>query len=48
MGKNSLVSVIMIFLNGEKFIREAIGSVFAQTYENWELILVDVAARGTG
>jgi glycosyltransferase involved in cell wall biosynthesis len=41
MKMDPLVSVIIIFLNGEKFIREAIGSVFAQTYENWELILVD-------
>jgi glycosyltransferase involved in cell wall biosynthesis len=31
----------MIFLNGEKFIQEAIGSVIAQTYDHWELLLVD-------
>jgi glycosyltransferase involved in cell wall biosynthesis len=31
----------MIFFNEEKFLREAIESVFAQTYENWELLLVD-------
>jgi glycosyltransferase involved in cell wall biosynthesis len=36
-----LVSVIMIFLNGEQFIDEAIASVFAQTYPHWELLLVD-------
>jgi glycosyltransferase involved in cell wall biosynthesis len=36
-----LVSCIMIFLNGEKFIEEAIASIFAQTYGNWELLLVD-------
>lgn len=36
-----LVSGIMIFLNGEKFIEEAIESVFAQTYDHWELLLVD-------
>ena len=36
-----LVSVIIIFLNEERFIREAIESVFAQTYENWKLLLVD-------
>ena len=36
-----LVSVIMIFLNEERFIGEAIDSVFAQTYPKWELILVD-------
>lgn len=41
MGNNVLVSVIMIFLNEEKFIEEAIESVFAQTYDNWELLLVD-------
>jgi glycosyltransferase involved in cell wall biosynthesis len=35
------VSVIMIFLNGEKFFQEAIESVFAQTYAGWELVLVD-------
>jgi glycosyltransferase involved in cell wall biosynthesis len=38
---NPLVSVIMIFLDEEKFIKEAIQSVFGQSYENWELILVD-------
>ncbi len=39
--KLPLVSVIMIFLNAEKYIQEAIESVLAQTYLNWELILVD-------
>jgi glycosyltransferase involved in cell wall biosynthesis len=39
--QHPLVSVITIFLNGERYIREAIESVFAQTYENWELLLVD-------
>ena len=37
----SLVSVVLIFLNEEKFISEAIASVIAQTYDNWELLLVD-------
>jgi glycosyltransferase involved in cell wall biosynthesis len=31
----------MIFLNEAQFIEEAIASVFAQTYEHWELLLVD-------
>jgi glycosyltransferase involved in cell wall biosynthesis len=35
------VSVILIFLNAERFIQEAIESVFAQNYESWELLLVD-------
>jgi glycosyltransferase involved in cell wall biosynthesis len=41
MANNSLVSVIIIFLNAERFIEEAIESVFAQSYKNWELLLVD-------
>lgn len=35
------VSAIMIFLNGETFIAEAIDSILAQTFTDWELILVD-------
>ena len=35
------VSVIVPFLNAERFIEEAIESVIAQAYENWELLLVD-------
>jgi len=41
MSSDSLVSVIVIFLNAERFIEEAIQSVFAQTYRHWELLLVD-------
>jgi len=36
-----MISIITIFLNAERFIREAIESVFAQTYDDWELVLVD-------
>lgn len=36
-----LVSVIIIFLDAERFIEEAIESVIAQTYDAWELLLVD-------
>lgn len=35
------VCVIMPCYNGEKFIGEAIESVLNQTYNNWELIIVD-------
>lgn len=35
------VSIIMIFLDGERFIREAIDSVLRQEFPAWELILVD-------
>jgi len=36
-----LVSVVTIFLNGERFLDEAIQSVFVQRYPRWELLLVD-------
>lgn len=38
---NELVSVIMPSFNTAKFISETIESVLAQTYANWELIIVD-------
>ena len=41
MDSKPLVSAIIIFLDGAQFIEEAIESVFAQTYDNWELLLVD-------
>jgi glycosyltransferase involved in cell wall biosynthesis len=36
-----LVSIVMIFWNAERFVEEAIQSVFAQPYPAWELLLVD-------
>ena len=41
IGHQALVSVITIFLDEERFLAEAVESVIAQTYENWELLLVD-------
>jgi glycosyltransferase involved in cell wall biosynthesis len=41
MNSKPLISGVMIFLNAEKFILEAIASVLTQTYDNWELLLVD-------
>jgi glycosyltransferase involved in cell wall biosynthesis len=40
-GDKPVVSIVVIFLNAEQFIREAIESAFAQTYKCWELLLVD-------
>ena len=36
-----LVSVVLCFYNEQKFLQEAVQSVLAQDYDNWELILVD-------
>lgn len=41
MTEKPLVSVIINCYNGEKYLREAIDSVMAQTYENWELVFWD-------
>jgi len=38
---NDLVSIIMPSYNTGRFIEETIRSVLAQTYANWELIIVD-------
>src|SRR5436190_7580701 len=39
--RRPLVSIIIPFWNTEKFLQEAIDSVVSQSYENWELLLVD-------
>ncbi|WP_448571725.1 glycosyltransferase family A protein [Trichothermofontia sp.] len=41
MATHPLVSGIIIFLNAETYLEEAIESILAQTYPNWELLLVD-------
>jgi glycosyltransferase involved in cell wall biosynthesis len=48
MNNEPLVSAIIIFLNGEKFLTEAIESVLNQTYTNWELLLVDDGSTDRG
>ena len=39
-----LVSIVLTLYNGEKFIRQTIENILAQTYSNWELIVVNDAS----
>lgn len=41
----SKISVIMPCYNMEKYVKEAIDSVKAQTYDNWECIIVDDGSK---
>ena len=41
MIQKNLVSIIMPLKNGMPFLRETIESILNQSYENWELIIVD-------
>lgn len=42
--KQPLVSILMANYNNSKYLKEAIQSVFDQTYTNWEVIIVDDAS----
>jgi glycosyltransferase involved in cell wall biosynthesis len=48
-GSTPVVSVVVIFKDAEDFLEEAVESVFAQSFDAWELLLVDdgSADRGT-
>ncbi|MDC1454446.1 glycosyltransferase, partial [Pelagibacteraceae bacterium] len=41
---NPLVSIIINCYNGEKYLAEAINSIYSQTYKNWEIIFWDNAS----
>lgn len=41
MENKPLVSILMNCYNGEKYLREAIDSIYNQTYKNWEIVFVD-------
>jgi GT2 family glycosyltransferase/SAM-dependent methyltransferase len=45
MTREPTVSVAICFLDAERFLREAIESVFAQTFDDWEILLVDDGSR---
>ncbi|TKB70434.1 MAG: glycosyltransferase [Nitrospira sp.] len=47
-GKRPIVSVIVPFLNANKFLWEAIESVLLQTYDRWELLLIDDGSSDGG
>src|ERR1039457_1713066 len=47
MNTNSLVSVVLPTYNGSRYLDESIRSVVGQTYQNWELIIVDDASTDT-
>ena len=48
MGGKPSVSAVIIFFDAERFINEVIASVFAQTYADWELLLVDDGSTDGG
>ena len=44
MKSTPLISVVMNCHNGGKYLKEAIDSVYAQSYSNWEIIFLDNAS----
>lgn len=41
MSRPPTVSVVLIFYDDERFLPEAVAGVFAQSYDDWELVLAD-------
>ncbi|MCG7850986.1 MAG: glycosyltransferase family 2 protein, partial [Methanosarcinaceae archaeon] len=44
-GSQPLVSVVTPVYNGEHYLKECIESILAQTYENWEYIILNNASQ---
>lgn len=38
---NDLISIVLPVYNGERYLKESIESILAQTYTNWELLILD-------
>lgn len=47
MNTNPLVSVVLPTYNGSRYLSESVRSMVGQTYQNWELIIVDDASTDT-
>ncbi|MEG1518860.1 MAG: glycosyltransferase family 2 protein [Cetobacterium sp.] len=45
---NDLISIVTPLYNSERFIVETIESVLNQTYENWEMLIVDDCSTDSG
>lgn len=41
MTAKDLISIVLPVYNGEKYLRESIDSILSQTYQNWELLILD-------
>lgn len=45
--EQSLISIIIPVYNGEKYLRPCIDSILHQTYQHWELLLIDDGSKDT-
>lgn len=43
-----MVSIVMPYYNGSRYVKEAVDSILAQSYKDWELLLVDDCSTEPG
>ena len=43
--ENNLVSIVTPMYNGERFVSQTIESVLSQTYQDWEMLIVDDGSK---